>query len=71
MRGMSQKQLAARIGIKPAQVSQMETGKYHPSLTMLTRILDVLEARLTIELAEGGLVDDHSDFLLTPGSPGV
>ena len=57
MRGMSQKELAARTGIKPGQVSQMETGKYHPSLVMLTRILDALDARIAIELNEGGLLD--------------
>lgn len=57
MRGMSQKELAARAHIKPGQVSQMETGKYHPSLVMLTRILDVLDARLVVELEEGGLFD--------------
>lgn len=57
MRGLSQKDLADAAGISAPQVSQMETGKYHPSLVMLVRILDVLDAHICFELNEGGLFD--------------
>jgi transcriptional regulator with XRE-family HTH domain len=56
MRGLSQKSLAAQIGLVGAQVSQIESGKYVPSLDILNKILDVLDAELVIQLKE-----DHRD----------
>ncbi|MDE2098615.1 MAG: helix-turn-helix transcriptional regulator [Patescibacteria group bacterium] len=55
MRGLSQKDLAEAVGVAAGQVSQIETGRYVPSLVTLGRILNVLEAHLEIELNEGGL----------------
>lgn len=37
-RGMSQAQLAARIGMKPQQLSAIMTGKHAPTLESLRRI---------------------------------
>lgn len=53
LRGFSQKELAAEAGISAPQVSQIETGRYTPSLGTLARILEVLDAQLSIELNEG------------------
>jgi transcriptional regulator with XRE-family HTH domain len=52
MRAVSQKEIARNCGISAAQVSQIETGKYAPSLDVLVRLLDVLGASLEIRLVE-------------------
>ena len=57
---MSQKDLAKVVGIRASQVSQMESGRYFPSLVMLDRLLEVLDAHLEIELNEGGMFHDSS-----------
>jgi DNA-binding XRE family transcriptional regulator len=54
LRGISQKELAARVGISSGQMSQIETGRYVPSLEALPAILAKLDARLEIALNEGG-----------------
>jgi putative transcriptional regulator len=41
--GMSQAQLAARLGISRNQVSNLETGKSHPSAKVLTALEEALE----------------------------
>lgn len=57
MRGLSQKELAARADISAPQISQIETGRYVPSLQVIVEILSELDAHLEIELNEGGLFD--------------
>ena len=57
LRGLSQKDLAHEVDISAPQVSQIETGRYVPSLETLARFLDVLDAHLEIELNEGGIFD--------------
>jgi len=60
LRMLSQKDVAERVNISAPQVSQIETGKYVPSLEVLGRLLDVLDATLQIELNEGGIFHDPS-----------
>lgn len=59
-RGLSQSELARRLEIAPAQISQIEAGYYTPSLQVLESMLSELEAHLCIELDEGGLVTGAS-----------
>lgn len=42
-RGLSQEQLAERIGVQPETVSRYETGSVPLSLTMLYRVSDALD----------------------------
>lgn len=65
-RGLTQLGVATRLGITKSQVSQIERGHYTPSLKVLESYLGVLDARLTIELEEGGMFngpDDARGFL--------
>lgn len=55
LRGLSQKQLASRLNAPQGQISQIESGKYTPSLNVLESYLEALDARLCIELYEGGM----------------
>lgn len=55
LRGLSQKQLADQLGVSHSQISQVEAGKYTPSMNVLESYLAVLDARLCIELYEGGM----------------
>ncbi len=45
--GMSQRDLANRVQMSPAWISNIETGKSSPSLETLQRIADVLQIPLT------------------------
>ena len=46
--GLTQKQLAQRTGISQANISKIENGSYHPSLSTLKRIADALGKRLVV-----------------------
>jgi len=45
--GMTQRQLAARVGIKPSYVAYLETGQRRPSLKLLGRLAEVLALEKT------------------------
>jgi transcriptional regulator with XRE-family HTH domain len=49
--GLSQAELAARAGTSQATVSAYESGRKEPSLSTLSRLLDVTGTRLTVEPA--------------------
>jgi len=49
-RGMSQQQLAARVGTKQPAISRLESGTYNPSLALLERVTAALGATLEIQL---------------------
>lgn len=66
MRGLSQKELADRLGIERSQVSQIETGHYTPSINVLDTILGALDAHLEVELNEGGIATDTSGLDFPP-----
>lgn len=51
-RGLTQKELARRIGTKQSAISRLESGKYNPTLSFLQKVADALDARLKISLAE-------------------
>ncbi|RFS86006.1 XRE family transcriptional regulator [Actinomadura spongiicola] len=59
--GISQAELARRAGMTQPQISNIEGGDSVPTLPLLTRLADALDASLTIHL-EGG----ESDFRFTP-----
>ena len=47
--GLSQVELATKAGINQSDLSKVEKGLANPSVKILSRILSVLNARLTIE----------------------
>ena len=51
-KGLTQRELAQRIGTKQSAVSRLESGNYNPSLSFLQRIADALDVRLKISLPE-------------------
>lgn len=51
-RGLSQKELARKIGTKQSAISRLESGTYNPSLSFLQKVGEALGVKLKISLAE-------------------
>ena len=51
-RGLSQKELAQKIGTKQSAISRLESGTYNPSLSFLQKVGEALDVKLKISLAE-------------------
>ncbi len=51
-RGLTQEQLAKRIGTKQSAVSRLESGNYNPTLSFLQKIAEALDSRLKFSLSE-------------------
>ena len=51
-KGLSQKELAQRIGTKQSAISRLESGTYNPSLSFLQKVGEALDVKLKISLAE-------------------
>ena len=49
--GLTQKELAQKIGTKQPVISRLERGTYNPSLKFLHRITDALNAELHISIS--------------------
>lgn len=47
-RGLTQKELASRIGTKQASIARLESGTYNPSLAFLNKVSYALGARICI-----------------------
>lgn len=48
--GMSQKQLAEKMGTKQSALSRLESGNYNPSLTFLKKVATALGSTVHISL---------------------
>jgi len=48
--GMTQAELAKAVNTQQASIARMESGSYLPSLSMIKKIADVLDADLEIKL---------------------
>ena len=51
-RGLTQRELARKIGTKQSAVSRLESGGYNPSIALLQKVADALHARLKVSLSE-------------------
>ncbi len=51
-KGLTQKELAKKIGTKQSAISRLESGTYNPSLSFLQKVGEALGAKLKISLAE-------------------
>jgi len=50
--GLSQKELAQKIGTKQSAISRFESGTYNPTLSFLQKIVEGLDVKLKISLAK-------------------
>ena len=49
---LTQQQMAQRSGVSQANISKIENGNYHPSLSTLKRIADALGKRLVVSFED-------------------
>ena len=49
-KGLSQKELAKKIGTKQSAISRLESGGYNPSLAFLRKVAKALNTRLKVEI---------------------
>ena len=50
--GLTQKELAEKIGTKQSAVSRFESGTYNPSFSFIQKMTNALDARLEISLRQ-------------------
>ncbi|MFA5767439.1 MAG: helix-turn-helix transcriptional regulator [Candidatus Paceibacterota bacterium] len=50
-RGISQGELARKLGTKQSAISRLESGSYNPSLSFLKKVSEALGAELKISLS--------------------
>lgn len=46
--GMTQEQLAERVGTKKSNISRLESGRYNPSLDFLVKVADGLGKEIAV-----------------------
>lgn len=51
-RGLTQKELARRMGTKQSAVSRLESGFCNPSISFLQKVADALDVKLKLSLSE-------------------
>jgi len=49
-KGLSQKDLAEKVGTKQSAISRLESGRYNPSLVFLDKVARALEGKLQISI---------------------
>jgi transcriptional regulator with XRE-family HTH domain len=50
LRGLTQAELAQRVGTKQPSIARLESGRDEPTLSLLRRVAEALEARLEVRL---------------------
>lgn len=61
--GLTQDELAAKLGSSKSHVSEMETGKKNPSSPMLDRIAQIFGVRPADMIDPGSEVDGFTEFV--------
>jgi transcriptional regulator with XRE-family HTH domain len=51
-RGLRQYQVAAKVGIAPCRLSEIETGRREPSPELLERIIRAIEVKDSVQSAQ-------------------
>ena len=54
LRGLTQTQLAERVGTRQPSIARLESGQSSPSLSFLKRIVEALDGDLEIHIAPNG-----------------
>jgi transcriptional regulator with XRE-family HTH domain len=52
--GLTQQQLAARLGIHQPAIASLEAGRYPPNIDSLRRVADALDCDLDVQLRPRG-----------------
>lgn len=50
-RGLTQRELAKRVGTKQSAIARLESGTYNPSLDFLKKVTHALDARIRITVS--------------------
>lgn len=50
-RGLSQSELALKIGTKQSAISRFESGTYNPTLSFLNKVADALDVKMKISVS--------------------
>lgn len=50
-KGLSQSDLAGRIGTKQSAISRFESGNYNPTVSFLCKVADALDTKLRITIS--------------------
>ena len=51
-KGLTQEELAARVGTKQSAIARLESGSYNPSLVFLKKVTHALDAKLRITVSK-------------------
>lgn len=49
-KGLTQKELASKLGTTQSAIARLESGSYNPSISFLTRVASALDSKLTISI---------------------
>ena len=49
-RGLTQKELAKKVGTRQSSIARLESGRQEPSVSFLKRVVEALRARLIIQI---------------------
>jgi transcriptional regulator with XRE-family HTH domain len=66
--GLTQEQLAARLGMKQAAVARMELGEVEPKLSTLLRVANALGVPLTLQVDRTGNLADAELVTIAPAA---
>ena len=58
MRGLTQGQLAERVGTKQPSIARLESGQVPPRLSFLRRVVEALGGTLVVKIEAPDLVED-------------
>ena len=50
-RGLSQEELAKKIGTKQSAISRLESGKYNPTFKVLNKVARALDSKIKISIS--------------------
>ncbi|HEA84646.1 MAG TPA: XRE family transcriptional regulator [Candidatus Wildermuthbacteria bacterium] len=50
-KGLTQKELAERVGTRQSAISRFESGTYNPSLLFLQKVTNALDARMKVSIS--------------------
>lgn len=65
-RGLSQEELAGRMGTTASVISRLESGQHSATMTTLQRVAAALETRLVVGFAKDGQLEEATEAQAGP-----
>lgn len=65
LRGLTQNELAKKVGTRQSSIARLESGNGEPSLTFLRKVVEALGGRLTVEIIRDEPVADTQRVIST------